>query len=369
MGLWTIGVFARACRLSPKALRLYDELGLLRPARVDPDSGYRFYDPAQLERARLVAWLRRLGMPLARIQVVCALEPAAAAEEVWAYWTQVQADTARRAELAASLVEHLSGRGAVMSDAVKTLEVRSAARCAIGRVRERNEDAVYAGGGLLAVADGYGREGGGDRVSAAAIEALRPLEEGAGAALAGDPLRALREAVGEANAAVRALAGSGEVPEGAGTTLTAMLVAGSRLALAHIGDSRAYLVRGGEMVQLTKDHTFVQPLVDEGRLSLREAAAHPQATLLLHSLDGGEIEVDLQLRAIRPGDRYLVCSDGLHRVVPAETLRETVRAIAGPERLADELIELADRHGGPDNIACAIADIAGIADTAGPAEG
>src|SRR5262245_56027704 len=98
--LLSIGAFARATRVAPKARRLptalgrYDALGLFPPAFVDPASGYRFYDPAQLERARLVAWLRRLGMPLARIRVVCELDPAQAAEEVAAYWSQVEADTA-----------------------------------------------------------------------------------------------------------------------------------------------------------------------------------------------------------------------------------------------------------------------------------
>src|SRR5690349_9064838 len=100
MELLTIGAFARESRLSPKALRLYDDLGLLPPARVDPASGYRLYRPDQLERARLVAWLRRLGMPLARIRTVCDLEPAAAADEVAAYWAQVRADIAARERLA-----------------------------------------------------------------------------------------------------------------------------------------------------------------------------------------------------------------------------------------------------------------------------
>src|SRR5215218_544427 len=99
MGLLTIGAFARASRLSPKALRLYDELGLLSPARVDPVTGYRFYAPGQLEQARLVAWLRRLGMPLARIQRVCGLDPAAAAREVRSYWAGVESDTAARRDL------------------------------------------------------------------------------------------------------------------------------------------------------------------------------------------------------------------------------------------------------------------------------
>lgn len=116
MGLLTIGAFARASRLSPKALRRYDELGLLRPARTDPASGYRLYDPAQLERARLVAWLRRLGMPLARIKTVCELEPAEAAGQIGAYWTEAEADLADRRDLAAFLVDHLSGGNTVMFD-------------------------------------------------------------------------------------------------------------------------------------------------------------------------------------------------------------------------------------------------------------
>lgn len=110
----TIGAFAKASLLSPKALRLYDELGLLRPAYTDPASGYRFYDPDQLTRARLVAWLRRLGMPLARIRLVCESDDPAA--DVTAYWSEIETDTAQRRELAAFLVDHLSGRDTAMFD-------------------------------------------------------------------------------------------------------------------------------------------------------------------------------------------------------------------------------------------------------------
>lgn len=123
----TIGAFARACRLSPKALRLYDELELLRPARVDPDSGYRYYAVAQLERARLVAWLRRLGMPLAEIRAVCDLEPAAAAREIRAFWARVEAETAVRRDLAGFLVDHLAAATAVPGKDTTMLELRYAA--------------------------------------------------------------------------------------------------------------------------------------------------------------------------------------------------------------------------------------------------
>ncbi|MQA88413.1 MAG: MerR family transcriptional regulator [Streptosporangiales bacterium] len=354
MGLLTIGAFARASRLSPKALRLYDELGLLPPAHVDPVSGYRFYDPAQLERARLVAWLRRLGMPLARIRVVCELEPAAAADEVAAYWTQVEADTATRRHLATFLIDHLSGRGTPMSDAQRTLGIRYAARSDIGLVRESNEDSAYAGARLLAVADGFGAHGGGDLASAAAINALKPLDA---EVPPGDLLNALENAAHQTNEALHSIVESDPSLEGMGTTLTAMLWSGSQLALVHIGDSRAYLLRGGELFQITHDHTYVQSLVKEGRISLDEAASHPQRSLLLRALDGGDIDPDLQLRAAQAGDRYLLCSDGLSAVVATEAVHDAMRTTSDPERVVRELIDLANQGGGPDNIACVVADV------------
>ena len=143
MGLLTIGAFARAVRLTPKALRLYDELGVLPPAAVDPESGYRLYDPAQLERAQLIARLRRIGMPLADIRAVCGLEPAEAAEAISTYWQQVTADTAARGRAAALLVDHLSGRGATMPETNPAVTLRFAARCDIGAARRSNEDAAY----------------------------------------------------------------------------------------------------------------------------------------------------------------------------------------------------------------------------------
>ncbi|MCW2639484.1 MAG: hypothetical protein JWP76_1790 [Dactylosporangium sp.] len=357
MGLLTIGAFAKASRLSPKALRLYDELGLLRPAHVDPESGYRFYDPAQLERARLVAWLRRLGMPLARIRTVCDLEPAAAADEVAGYWAQVVADTATRQQLATFLVDYLSGKGTAMSDAHTTLGIRYAARSDTGKLRTSNEDSAYAGARLLAVADGYG-----GRVaigaSAAAIDALKPLEADIPA---GDLLNALQEAVHHADQAVRGIAESEPSAEIVGTTLTAMVWSGSQLALVHIGDTRAYLLRGGELFQITHDHTYVQSLVDEGRLTADEAASHPQRAMLIRALDGkGRPQPDLSLHTAEVGDRYLLCSDGLSTVVDAEPLRTAMTTITDPEQVVQQLIDLAYRSGAPDNIACVVADVVAL---------
>ncbi|MEU5935632.1 MerR family transcriptional regulator [Micromonospora sp. NPDC047187] len=355
MGLMTIGAFARAARLTPKALRLYDQVGLLVPAAVDPESGYRLYGPAQLPVARLVAQLRRLGMPLATIRVVCGLEPAAAAEAVTAYWRQVSADTAARARLATLLVEHLSEGGATMSDPNPTVAVRCAAGCDTGLVRDSNEDTAYAGERLLAVADGM-RGPGGAAASAAAVDALRPL------ALtdvpAADLLTMLAGAVSDADGAVHALATDTDQPV---TTLTALLLSGSRLALVHVGDTRAYLLRGGELSLLTQDHTWVQAQVEQGRLDRDQAATHPQRAVLVRALGGGrQVEADLAVRTALPGDRYLLCSDGLSAVVDRAELGSALAATDDPGDTVRALIGLARAEGAPDNVACVVADVVAV---------
>jgi serine/threonine protein phosphatase PrpC len=349
--LLTIGAFARASRLSPKALRLYDSLGLLAPAHVDEVSGYRFYRPDQLEQARLVAWLRRLGMPLARIQIVLAADTSArAAEQIAAYWAETEAEFVARRDLAAHLISYLSGEETAMPAAQPTLAIRYAARSDIGRHRDRNQDTAYAGQHLLAVADGMGV--GGAAASAAVIEALKPLE---GTLPAGSLLNAMEDAVRQAGSAVRDLAAA---DPGTGTTLTAMLWSGSQLALVHVGDTRAYLLRAGELFQITHDHSMVQALLDEGKITPAEAESHPQRSLLLQAIDGGGATApDVSLHDAQAGDRYLLCSDGLTTVVPAGVIRDALSAPGDPEQAVGRLIDLANEAGGPDNIACVVADV------------
>lgn len=355
--LLTIGAFARASRLSPKALRLYDDLGLLRPAEVDPSSGYRFYHPDQLERASLVARLRRLGMPLTRIRVVCDAEPDVAAAEVAAYWAQVQAETAGRQQLAGFLVDYLCGRATAMSDARTSHGIRFAVQTDIGLVRARNEDSAYAGSRVLAVADGLGGHPGGERASAAAVAALAALDD----AEITDPLAALAGAFSRAGETLRELALADPGLEGLGTTLTAVLWSGSQLALGHVGDSRAYLLRDGELFLLTQDHTYVRSLVAEGKLSEQEAAVHPQRQLLLRALDAAtDSEPDLSLHAVQARDRYLLCTDGLHGVVAEPEVQAALAAAASPAGAAGDLIALATAAGAPDNVACAVADIVAL---------
>ncbi|MFC4111653.1 Stp1/IreP family PP2C-type Ser/Thr phosphatase [Nonomuraea zeae] len=241
-----------------------------------------------------------------------------------------------------------------------TIALRYAARSDVGLLREGNEDSAYASGRLLAVADGMGGHAHGEVASSVAIAAMASLEE---AQQGGDLLNAIEAAVRDANRKLHEMVGRDPSLKGMGTTLTAMLWHGTQVALVHVGDSRAYLLRRGELYQITHDHTLVQQLVDDGRITPEEAATHPQRSILLRALDGsGEVDPDLTLREAQVGDRYLLCSDGLSGVVSAETLHATLTNIDDPEEVVRQLIDLANRGGGPDNITCVLADVLEITD-------
>jgi protein phosphatase len=354
--LLTIGAFARTSRLSIKALRLYDEIGLLPPAWTDPESGYRYYEPGQLDRARLVAWLRRVGMPLAEIRAVCDLcdtDRGAAVAGIRAYWTRVEADTAARRELVDFLVEQLSGRDDTMTQTQTTepLRIRYAALSDQGTVRAENQDAAYAGPRLFAVADGFGARG--QTASSTAIDTLRAVDP-VDAVESGDLLNVLQDAVDRAHQAV------GEIGEESGTTLTAMLWTGSELGLVHIGDSRAYLLRDSRFFQITHDHTLVQSMLDEGRITSQEAESHPQRTLLVQALGAGATSPAPELRVtdVQAGDRYLLCTDGLSRSVAEGEIRDLLAGTGDPADAVRGLIELAANAGGADNVACVVASVA-----------
>jgi PPM family protein phosphatase len=235
-----------------------------------------------------------------------------------------------------------------------TLTLRYAARSDRGLIRGGNQDSVYAGPRLLAVADGMGGMAAGDVASNIVIATMAPLDEDVpGSAM----IDTLRGAVDSANQQIRDAVDANPALEGMGTTLTAMLFSGSRLGLVHIGDSRAYLLRDGEFTQVTKDDTYVQMLVDEGRISLEEANSHPQRSLLTRALDGRDADPEYSVRQAIAGDRYLLCSDGLSGVVSAETIESTLREYTNPQECAERLIQLALRGGGPDNITVIVADV------------
>jgi len=236
-----------------------------------------------------------------------------------------------------------------------TLALRYAIRSDVGLLREGNEDSAYAGPHLLAIADGMGGHVAGEVASSVTISALTGLDDEVPADHLLDEFAA---AVATASNTLHEMSVEDPSLEGMGTTLTALLWSGTTVAVCHIGDSRAYLLRDGELGQITRDHTLVQSLVDDGRLSPAQAAVHPQRSLVMRALQSGtEAEPDLFTIEAKAGDRYLLCSDGLSDVVSDETVQETLIRCTDREQAVAQLIDLAIRGGGPDNITCIVADV------------
>ncbi|MDT4891340.1 MAG: family protein phosphatase [Pseudonocardiales bacterium] len=233
------------------------------------------------------------------------------------------------------------------------LILRYAVRSDLGLVRSNNEDAVYAGPRLLAIADGMGGHAAGEVASKIVIGAMENLDEDRSF---GDLLATLRDTVVEANHRISEAVEKSRDLEGMGTTLTALRFSGAQVGLVHVGDSRAYLLRGGMLSQITHDDTYVQYLVDSGKLTPDEAKDHPRKSVILRALLGTEVEPDVSIREAREGDRYLLCTDGLTDVVSTDTLLDTLR-IPDPQESADRLVELALRGGGPDNVTVIVADV------------
>ncbi|MFE9092764.1 Stp1/IreP family PP2C-type Ser/Thr phosphatase [Streptomyces sp. NPDC007264] len=236
-----------------------------------------------------------------------------------------------------------------------SLSLRFAAGSHKGMIREGNEDSGYAGPRLLAIADGMGGQAAGEVASSEVISTIVALDDDVPGS---DILTSLGTAVQRANDQLRSMVEEDPQLEGMGTTLTALLWTGQRLGLVHVGDSRAYLLHDGVLTQITQDHTWVQRLVDEGRITEEEATTHPQRSLLMRALGSGDhVEPDLSIREVRAGDRYLICSDGLSGVVSHQTMEETLASYQGPQETVQELIQLALRGGGPDNITVIVADV------------
>lgn len=250
-----------------------------------------------------------------------------------------------------------------------SIALRYAARSDVGLVRSNNQDSAYAGPHLLVVADGMGGHAGGDVASSVAIAALAPLDgESHGP---DDALDELERALEEAREEI--IARSVATPElaGMGTTVTAILRAGNKLAMVHLGDSRGYLLRDGVLTQVTTDHTFVQHLVNTGKITPEEAEHHPQRSVVMRVLGDFDVDIapDLSVREARAGDRWLLCSDGLSGFVSGETIARTLHEIADVDTCAERLVQLALRAGGGDNVTVVVADVLEldqVPDGAGP---
>lgn len=253
-----------------------------------------------------------------------------------------------------------------------TIALRYAARSDVGLVRSNNQDSGYAGPHLLLVADGMGGHAGGDIASSLTVASLAPLD--AEALGSGDILERLGAAIESARLDLVRRARADSELAGMGTTVTALLRSGNKLAMAHMGDSRGYLLRDGVLNQVTKDHTFVQHLVDTGKITLEEAENHPQRSVVMRVLGDFELDLtpDLSVREAHPGDRWLLCSDGLSGLVSLETLERTLIEVPDVDECAERLVQLALRAGGSDNVTCIVIDIIDLddfPDGAGPDSG
>lgn len=240
------------------------------------------------------------------------------------------------------------------SGASSTYRFHFAARSDVGSVREQNEDSGYATSHALAVADGLGGHAGGEVASAIAVGAV------ATAALvshASAVAESLHEAVQRANEVIDATESHDAHLSGMGTTLTAVAIAGSALVICHIGDSRGYLFRDNVLIPLTVDHTYVQSLIDAGRLTAEQAQHHPQRSVVLRALGGGPVTADVSVRDIREGDRILLCSDGLSGVVPDALLTRVLGGYDDPTAAVQALVELALLAGAPDNVTVVLGDV------------
>ncbi|MDX1660004.1 MAG: Stp1/IreP family PP2C-type Ser/Thr phosphatase [Nitriliruptorales bacterium] len=219
-----------------------------------------------------------------------------------------------------------------------------------GQIRQANEDSFYVGETVHAVADGMGGHLAGEVASQMALEPVRGLD----GKVFPDPSKAteaLREAIKTANQNVSSRADDDARFRGMGTTLTAVLLENRRLHLGHVGDSRAYLLRDGELSQLTDDHTLVQHLIDEGQITEEEAQTHPQRSIITRAIGvAPSVEVDTMTLDLQEGDLVLLCSDGLTGVVDDDDIKDRIADDEDDEDTVRHLIEMANEAGGPDNI-------------------
>ena len=235
--------------------------------------------------------------------------------------------------------------------------LRYAAISDVGRVRKDNQDSGYVGPWMLAVCDGVGGAARGDLASSTAIGQLRKLDAKPSSTPATTCAAQVAGALHRANDRIAELVDDDPALSGTSTTATMALFDGDKLTFGHVGDSRAYLFRGDEIRQLTKDHTFVQTLIDEGRITEEEARTHPHRNLILKAIDGvHDVDADLFDLELEPGDRVLLCSDGASGVLDDGRLAD-ILSMGTPDYAAVELVRASLEAGTTDNVTCLVADV------------
>jgi serine/threonine protein phosphatase PrpC len=235
-----------------------------------------------------------------------------------------------------------------------TLQLKYVAHSEIGLIRKNNQDSGFASPHLLVVADGMGGAAAGDLASAVAIDTVRRIEAPTDGR---QMLDVLAHAIHDANDKIAELIESDVSLEGMGTTLTGAMFDGVEIGLAHIGDSRAYLFRDGRLERLTHDHTWVQSLVDDGKISETEAAVHPHRSLLLKVLNGQPTnDPDLAMMPVKAGDRSMFCSDGVCGLIDDDVI-EAALQIPDLDQAVERLVAESLREGGIDNITVIVADV------------
>lgn len=234
---------------------------------------------------------------------------------------------------------------------------KSTAVSHVGKIRANNQDSGYAGTQLFVVADGMGGHAGGDVASAIALK--RVMEADRQFASAADAEFALQSALSAANTMLAETVFEHPELTGMGTTVSAILRSGSQIAIAHIGDSRIYLLRDGTLKQITADHTFVQRLVDSGRITPEEAAVHPRRSVLMRVLGDVDAapEIDTTVFDVLAGDRWLLCSDGLSSYVSDDKIAQALKSHPAVRDAADRLVKESLDQGAPDNVTVVVVDI------------
>jgi protein phosphatase len=354
-----IGAFSDRCGLSPKRLRTYAAEGLIVPAAVDPASGYRYYSPGQLRSARLIDALRQAGMPLADIRVLMD-QPSLDQLDAWTRQLE-RASTLRQRALALArdlLIEIEPPSRQQQSERPredsKMTTLQTAGRTEKGRVRENNEDVIVATDRLAMIADGMGGHPSGEVAASAVAGAVR-------AGFGGHSAEELTAAIRAANWAIWDRAAAHSELEGMGTTVCAVgLLGDGRLALASVGDTRAYLWRGRQLTQLTQDHSLTAQLIERGEIRVEDAPQHPHYGILTRALGvGPDVEIDSTTLEIDDGDRLLLCSDGLvNELSLTEIASIMVRDDKDLSSMATDLVNKAVENGGRDNVSAVLAEIA-----------